>query len=730
MPVRMPPSVSNIPTPSDNTVSNGGVDSAKPAANDATVSPPLNTPVGVSDWNRFADSGTPLKAEIKEFSTPNMNDAGFVGFPWDAPGDTIPFELTVDVQGDPNKVRAQLWSNANNNGEPSKYEAHEMKLVHRKGNQATFRIDLPITNVGNYRATARISTDNGQNFDWCGDKGIQDLRFRPRDERHDARDFMEVNIGNVNFDSRTKTQGTFADMMDSGTPETNGKYTLEWMASLGKTDIWLQPPFRRSKWEHRHHLDDAGSPYATKDYFSIDPEFARSAQGLTGDAASDAATKEFDEFVAKAKSLGMKVHLDIALNHVGHNYEFRDLFVRYNNAGREIREVRKNDFSQVVINPEQLDKIKERLADPNLLNYMEYVAPHMYAKPKDAGGAKSVDETISGGWGEWYDTKQLNHGARWGKVDQYTNTNQEVIDYLTRVLTYWSVDRGVDGFRLDHLTGMGPQFLEDTLNKVQAQVDQHEPGKVLHFMGEDFNNVEANIPYIDTMQGGFLWDLIEVRNASQLKGIFTNPHFQRNLINLDSHDEHRFFNNYGDDWKSATRMGTLLQLMGGPVMHLAGSEFGERQQLQFKQYKDLPSLRNIDGVQKEIAKAFKRSGNARRRLAALHDDNRSWLRPKGGEDNNIVALSRYPDPGKEGDLVFVMANMADDDRQENVFMLDEQTKQRLDPTTKYQIRDLMADDSFRPIWHPPKTGRELMESGLFCQLMPYQIQCLKLEPVD
>ena len=157
----------------------------------------------------------------------------------------------------------------------------------------------------------------------------------------------------------------------------------------------MQPPFKRSVWDHRHPLDDVGSPYATKNYFAVDPVLSAKyqevkARGGSDEEASAAATQEWKDFVAKAHSLGMKVVVDVALNHVGHNYEFTDLFTRTDAAGKEIREVRKNDFSQIAVNPEQLEVIKQRLDDPKLPDYMEYVAPWLYAsRTGDAGGRET-----------------------------------------------------------------------------------------------------------------------------------------------------------------------------------------------------------------------------------------------------------------------------------------------------------------------------------------------------
>jgi hypothetical protein len=688
---------------------------------------------GGARGRRRSRAAARTEARITGLSSPCTTSTGLIDFAWDRSGDAIPFELTVEVDGDPKKVKAELWTNANNNANPSRYDARPMKLIRVNGKTATYRIDLPIYRLGNYRATARISVDGGRSYRYAGDRGIADLRFRPRDESHDALNFMEVNIGSVNFDAKTGRYGTFADMMESGSPETNGKYTLEWLANQGKTAIWLQPPFEINKWEHRHPLDDAGSPYAVNDYFSIRTELSGSARGLTGEAAREAALEEFRAFVKKAHSLGIKVILDVALNHVGHNYVFRDLFVRYDGDGEEIREVRKNDFSNVAPRPGRLGEIRKRLKDAKLPKYMEYLAPWMYgSRFGDPHGAKSVHEKIAGGWGEWPDTAQLNHGAGpHGRPMAETPENRAVRGWLGRILRFWAVDMDCDGFRLDHLTGLPLGFVEEGLNLAQGDVDRHHPGKNLFVMGEDFHNVDNTRHFLDSIQGGWFRELVKVRTPADLERITQSPWFTRNLVNLSSHDEARFINHFGANYRAATRLSCLLELIGGPVTEVAGDHFGERQKLLFKQYKGLPALKNLDAVKKEIASTYARTGRARKTLAALRDDNRAFLRPKvGGPDPDLVALSRWPDAGKDSEPVFIFANLNDDRTRENAFRLGNESRSRINPARRYVVRDLMADDPSQTLWDPPLTGREILDEGIFARLRPYQIQVLKLKAVE
>lgn len=656
--------------------------------------------------------------QILKFSTPMQNSVGRVTFPWDKPGDAIPFELTVRVDGDPAKAKAHLHTNANHNDDPSRYDDLEMKPVSVNGNQVTFRVDVPIHKIGNYRAAAKVTAD-GQTR-WVRHAGIPDIRFRPRAEAHDALNMREINIQNVNRGGR----GTLEDLMASGSPESNGKYTLESLKRDGINSLWVMPPFERSKWDHRHPMDDAGSPYAAKNYFQVEPEFSAEAMRLRAAGASEAdvekaANESWKQFVAKAHSLGMKVIVDVALNHVGHNFEFADLFGN--------TEVRTNDFSQVVLNPDQLHVIEQRIQDPNVPDYAEYLLPEFFAsRHGDPDGAHSVHDIMAGG-NQWFDTKQLNTGGSYGVASP--ERAKKTVEYLGRVLQHWATNMGVDGFRIDHLTGLPQTVLENELNKVQAAVDKARPGTPIYFTGEDFFNAEHNASHLDNIQDTWLRNaLLQDFSPKTVKTLLLNDFFKRReMININSHDEHRF--EFHGDLQAATRLNALLPLLGGTTMTVAGDEYAEAQQLQFKAYRPVGVLDHPPGVNRRMNEVLARANHARNALPALRDDNTWILRERvGGEDPDLLALARMPDDPKQN-LVFTVANFSNTTRRKNAFKLDEVGQGRIDPNRYYQLKNWIADDPNQPVWPQPIKGSDLLRDGLFIDLGAYHVQALELHPV-
>ncbi len=670
---------------------------------------------------------------IGGFRSSATDGTGLVDFPWEAPGDTISFELLVYDVDKPHELKAQLWTNVDHADDLSLFDAIDMRFDRWEEGAAVYRVDLPVNQVGNYRAVGRISRDGGESWDWMGGQGIADVRFRPRDERHDALNMAEVNVGMVNFDPTTGRYGTFADMMEHGSPASGGKYTLEWLASQGKTAIWMMPPFEVSKWDGRHPLDDAGSPYAAKDFFSVSPELARAAQGLEGQAARDAANEEFRAFMARAHQLGIKVILDVALNHVGHDYEFADLFVSTDAEGNELREVRYGDYSQVTTSPEQAAQVELALQD-DLPDHMEYVAPWMYGSASgDPHGAHGPDDKAAGGWFEWNDVAQLNHGRmrygyHWWDVDP-TAENLAVQEWLIRVMRFWAVDMGVDGFRLDHLTGLPLRLLEQGISEAQADVDRHTPGRTLFVMGEDFHTNTDTRHWLDAGQGGWYHELLKVHSPADLRRTLEHPWFH-DLANLDSHDEDRFQQHFGDDLRAGARLSNLVELMGGPYAELAGDEMGSREKLRFKQYAGIDVLQQPSPEALALAQDNARVGMARKVLPALADDNRVWLQPRrGGADDALVAVGRVADDRSENPVV-VFGNLSNHDRRENAFEITGDLADRIDPEAEYMAYDRLAQDPAAPLWDKPISGKRLLSKGIYAAVDPYGIQVVELERVE
>jgi len=683
----------------------------------------------------------PAKAQILGLWSEESR-GGLPRMRWHGPGDKETFYMSVRVSsGDRKSVVPELWTNINHLANPSDFEAWPMEFVSEKDGVAIYKASIPVDQIGNFRVTGRIATNGdvgSPNWQWASNAGVGDIRFRPRAVAHENISEQVVHVGLANAGSDGIQVSTFRDLMD---PKF-GKYNLQAIKAAGKNTIRLQPPFRHDRWDRQHPADTLGSPYAATDYFSIDPRYSRDAQasGVPSwdkDKLRKIANAEFWDFVKEAHRQGVKVILDIALNHTGHNTTIRDLFDDPVRGEHVIR----NNFDQIALDASQTGAVARRLAR-NPHGPGEALFPEMFAnKNKDPSGAHSIDQTIAGGSGQWGDTKQLNTGAfDFGGHIVETPMNQQVLDWETRILKYWTrpppeetggvqLD-GVDGFRIDHATNAPPEFWERSVNQLQAMVD-----KPLVFVQEDFNQGERLRVWGDAMESGWYKDLINDFKSSNVDGVFgivDNPYFFETLRG-GNHDEERIIHMFDGDMMATGRYLAMLDLFGGLSTTVMGDEFGEGQKLGFKVAGMRPDvLRQAnDGTlpraNVELQGAMRRAGEAKNTDPSLKTVLRTRLWSKG-PNHNIVAMARHADDKKvPGTLVF--ANLANKDELSNTFRLDDETKKRIDPNGWYQVRDLMSTDPRRHLWPERVRGSELMDQGVYVKLLPYQIQALKLEKV-
>jgi glycosidase len=663
---------------------------------------------------------------------------GLPYFRWQGPDATENFYMSVKVNaGDAKSVTPELWTNINHNSNPSDFEAWPMQLVSTNGDTSTYQATVPVDRIGNFRVTGRIATNgraDAPNYQWASENGVGDLRFRPRAVQHEDISEEVVHVGLANSDGTSIS--TFRDLMDNSFD----KFNIASIKASGKNTIRLQPPFEADRWANANPYDTLGSPYAATDFFSIDPRYSRDAQAIPSwdkDARRTAANGEFWQFVQECHRQGVKVLLDIALNHTGHNTTIRDLF----DDPVKGEQVLRNNFQQLTINPEQDAVVAERVKNnPNGIG--EELYPEMWAaRSQDPAGAHSISEMVGGGNGEWADTKQLNHGGfNWGNTIYDTPQNRSVTDWLTRILKYWSAPPpsetggvqidGVDGFRLDHATNMPPEFYERSLTQLQAMVD-----KPLVFIDEDFNQIDRLRLYGDAMESGWYKDLIQNFKYSNIGGInsIVNSDYFYETLRGGNHDEDRIINQFDGDMMACGRYLSMLDLFGGISTMVMGDEWGEGNKLDFKHQGGVPPTllqarhNQLPSADVQLQGAMRRAGDAKNSDPSLHTTLRTPL-SAAGDNPNILAMSRHADDRNViGTLVF--ANLANADVRSNVFWLDDETKSRLDPTGNYQARDLMSLSPGSAVWAQPITGHDLMNNGVYVKLDPYQIQALKLERV-
>lgn len=677
--------------------------------------------------------------KIVRFTSPFANKAGRIALPWRGPPTTLAVEMEIAGLARPGATQVELWSNAGNNRDPSRYRAQPMTHTGHLDGVDRFEARLQVAAAGNYRVAGRFCLEPGGPWIWTGDQGHPDLLFRPRPPWLHDLTIEIVSVAGVNCRA-DGVPGTFADMMQGGSPLEGGACSLAWLADSGVNCLWLLPIFPPSPTRLVARDDDFGSPYAATCLFEVRPELAERARGLGGKAARRAALAEFRDFVAMAHDLGLRLLLDVALNHVGPQHRFADLFT----TARGGYEVRYNDFSNLDLDAPERIQLALRLADPRIPDHLEQLAPWMFGSQRTfPAGASDVGAIAPGGWFEWPDALQLNHGRRRTGFRSFvdagpTREHRAVRDWLTRALTFWAVEVGVDGFRLDHLAGMPLAWLEEAGNRVQAAVDEVDPGRTLILIGEDHDTADRTQHFLDAVQSSWLGELLADPSAARLEQIVEDPWFCH-LANLATHDEDRVAGRLGGNLDAVACLTGLCLLVGGASAELCGDRLGERQRLHLRSDRPIAALCAPTTAGRELARRLSRMARLRRTEPALAGRGRTWLGvggPSGWPETGkkeLVALARHP-RGQPGRSLIVVASLHPEEIAERV-RLDPETLTTLAPRATYRVRDLLKPAlEAAPVRNATArvelTGAELMRDGLPIRLRPWQIKVLAIEPVD
>ena len=175
----------------------------------------------------------------------------------------------------------------------------------------------------------------------------------------------------------------------------------------------------------------AGSPYAIKDYYDVDPDLANNVKNRL---------KEYESLINRTHKAGLKVIMDFVPNHVARQY--------HSDAKPSgVKDLGENDLNSVSYNrdnnfyylPNQQFEPQFSLLDEQKNTYIE--------KPAKVTGNDCFCASPS--VNDWYETVKLNYGIDY--------TNNPCCDFfptpstwikMRDILIYWT-KKNVDGFRCD-----------------------------------------------------------------------------------------------------------------------------------------------------------------------------------------------------------------------------------------------------------------------------------------
>ena len=379
------------------------------------------------------------------------------------------------------------------------------------------------------------------------------------------------NDKNINIKNGDRSQngcGTMADF----TPR-----ALKEIRELGATHIWYtgiiehatQTDYSAFGIARDHHAvvkGKAGSAYAIKDYYDVDPDLATSVP---------ARMKEFEALVNRSHKAGLKVIIDFVPNHVARQYH-SDV------CPEGTEDLGAADDTTMHFSPQNNFYYFPGEAFHADFDLQQDEAQPYYEQPARATGNDVFSSFAR--HDDWYETVKLNYGVDYtGGRATHFDPVPSTWTKMVNILNFWA-DKGIDGFRCDMAEMVPSEFWGWAI----PQVKEKHP-KVI-FVAEIYGP-DAYRRYIDEGRFDYLYDKVGLydtlravtcgtANADAITSCWQavediRPHM---LSFLENHDEQRIASDFfaGSAERGFAAMIVAATFSTGPVMVYFGQELGER----------------------------------------------------------------------------------------------------------------------------------------------------------
>ncbi|MDR1722704.1 MAG: alpha-amylase [Tannerella sp.] len=369
----------------------------------------------------------------------------------------------------------------------------------------------------------------------------------------------------------------------NGSKEENGcgkfnSYTPEALAAikdLGVTHVWYTGVIAHATCtdytlfgipkDHRSIVKGrAGSPYAIKDYYDVDPDLAVSVSDRM---------REFENLVERTHAAGMKVIIDFVANHVARSYRSLSKPVYIRDLGQD------DHTEQAFSNTNNFYYLPGRHVE---LKFGAQEEDFEYSEfPAKATGNDCFSDTPN--LTDWYETVKLNYGIDY--LDNRSKHFEPIPDTWNKmldILLFWT-SKNIDGFRCDMAEMVPVEFWAWAIPRVKSR-------KNVKFIAEVYNPALYR-EYIKIGKFDYLYDKVgmydNLRKIICHKAPTTNISDcwqsiedirEHMLFFLENHDEQRIASEFyvGNAQAGLPGLVCIATLNANPVMIYNGQELGER----------------------------------------------------------------------------------------------------------------------------------------------------------
>ena len=351
--------------------------------------------------------------------------------------------------------------------------------------------------------------------------------------------------------------------------------TLRSLKELGCTHIWFTGVIEHStKTEYLQYgilkdnpslvKGEAGSPYAVKDYFDVDPDLALDVNSRI---------LEFSDLINRTHKVGLKVIMDFVPNHVAREY-------LSDKKPPGVEDFGANDKIDYSFHP--------------MNNYYYILNEHFKSPVANSSNTSEYTEFPSKVTGndcflshpdinDWYETVKLNYGVDYNSGRTYFSPVPDTWKKMRAIINYW-LDLGVDGFRCDMAEMVPVEFWKWAIRDVKMS------NRDILFIAEVYNPDKYS-DYLNIAGFDYLYDKVGLYDTLRKISRGEEPAFRitqswqslgekqcRMLNFLENHDEQRIASDYflQDPYLAIPALTVSLMFNTNPFMIYFGQELGER----------------------------------------------------------------------------------------------------------------------------------------------------------
>ncbi len=353
------------------------------------------------------------------------------------------------------------------------------------------------------------------------------------------------------------------------------KKALDSIKELGVTHIWYTGVIAHAtctdytaygipKDHHAIVKGEAGSPYAIKDYYDVDPDLAENIPNRMA---------EFEELIERTHDAGMKVIIDFVPNHVSRSY-------RSVMKPAYIDDLGQHDHTELAFSPS------------NNFYYLpgQHLEFHFRAQEEDFEYSEFPAKvtgndcfTATPGVNDWYETIKLNYGVNYldGGSEHFSPV-PDTWDKMLEILLFW-LEKDVDGFRCDMAEMVPVEFWGWAIPRVKSR-------KNVSFIAEIYNP-DRYKEYIQIGHFDYLYDKVEAYDilrdiiCRKLPTTRITQYWQTYqdikehiLFFLENHDEQRIASDFfaGNAQAGIPGLAFMATFDINPLMIYNGQELGEK----------------------------------------------------------------------------------------------------------------------------------------------------------